>query len=59
MREVVPGVYIMEGLLVGNVYLLQSDRGATLIDSGTPVDVDASLLKCLGEEMTQPTYTAL
>jgi glyoxylase-like metal-dependent hydrolase (beta-lactamase superfamily II) len=40
MREVVPGVYIMEGLLVGNVYLLQSDRGATLIDSGTPADVD-------------------
>ena len=43
MKEIVSGVYMMERLLVANVYLLQSDSGATLIDSGTIIDADRIL----------------
>jgi glyoxylase-like metal-dependent hydrolase (beta-lactamase superfamily II) len=43
MKEIVPGVYMMERLLVANVYLLQSDNGAALIDSGTTMDADRIL----------------
>jgi len=40
MRKVVSNVYLMEGLRGGNVYLLVSDKGLTLVDSGLAVDVD-------------------
>lgn len=38
MRELVSGVYLMEGLLGANVYLLLSGNGLTLVDSGMAVD---------------------
>jgi glyoxylase-like metal-dependent hydrolase (beta-lactamase superfamily II) len=34
MRQVVPGVFQMEGLAVGNVYLVVSVEGLVLVDSG-------------------------
>ena len=36
MRQVVPGVYLVEGIRGAHVYLLTSDEGLTLIDSGMP-----------------------
>lgn len=40
MREVVLGVYLMEGLQASNVYLLTGDDGLTLVDAGLASDVD-------------------
>ena len=40
MRQVVSGVYLMEGLRGGNVYLLISSKGLTLVDSGLGGDAD-------------------
>lgn len=40
MKEVVSGVYILERLQGANVYLLQSENGATLVDSGIRPDAD-------------------
>lgn len=40
MREVVSNVYLMEGLRVGNVYLLVSGDELTLVDTGLLSDVD-------------------
>lgn len=40
MRKVVPDVYLMEGLRGANVYLLLSNDGLTLVDSGMAGDVD-------------------
>lgn len=34
MRQIVPDVYLMEGLLGSNVYLLVSTEGLTLVDTG-------------------------
>jgi glyoxylase-like metal-dependent hydrolase (beta-lactamase superfamily II) len=43
MRQVVPDVYLMEGLRGANVYLLVPDRHLTLIDTGLPGDADRIL----------------
>ena len=40
MREVVPQVYLMEGLRGANAYLLTSGGELTLIDGGLPGDAD-------------------
>ncbi len=40
MIEVVPGVYRMEKLLGAHAYLLLSDKGAVLVDSGIRADAD-------------------
>jgi glyoxylase-like metal-dependent hydrolase (beta-lactamase superfamily II) len=36
MKEIVPDVYLVEGLRSAHVYLLASEGGLTLIDTGTP-----------------------
>jgi glyoxylase-like metal-dependent hydrolase (beta-lactamase superfamily II) len=36
MRQVVPGVYLIEGLRASHAYLLVSEEGLTLVDSGNP-----------------------
>jgi glyoxylase-like metal-dependent hydrolase (beta-lactamase superfamily II) len=36
MRQVVPDVYLIEGLRASQVYLLISEGGLTLVDSGSP-----------------------
>ena len=36
MRQIVPGVYLVEGLRTAHVYLLASEDGLTLIDGATP-----------------------
>jgi len=43
MKEVVPGVFMMDGLLGANVYLLQSGNGTVLVDSGMHADIDKIL----------------
>ena len=43
MKEVIPGVFMMEGLLGANVYLLLSNKGAVLVDSGIRADADKIL----------------
>lgn len=40
MRQVVSDVYLMEGLRGSNVYLLVSNEGPTLVDSGLAGDAD-------------------
>lgn len=40
MRQVVSGVYLIEGLRVAHVYVLASEEGLALIDSGMPGEVD-------------------
>jgi glyoxylase-like metal-dependent hydrolase (beta-lactamase superfamily II) len=35
MRQVLPNIYLVEGLRVAHVYVLTSEEGLTLIDSGT------------------------
>jgi glyoxylase-like metal-dependent hydrolase (beta-lactamase superfamily II) len=36
MRQILPDIYLIEGLRVAHVYVLISEEGLTLIDSGTP-----------------------
>lgn len=36
MRQVVPDVYLIEGLRASHVYVLVSEGGLTLVDSGSP-----------------------
>jgi glyoxylase-like metal-dependent hydrolase (beta-lactamase superfamily II) len=36
MKEIVPHVYLVEGLRSAHVYLLNSEEGLTLVDAGTP-----------------------
>jgi glyoxylase-like metal-dependent hydrolase (beta-lactamase superfamily II) len=43
VREIVPDVYIMEDLRGANVYLLVSEEGLTLVDSGLPGDAERIL----------------
>jgi glyoxylase-like metal-dependent hydrolase (beta-lactamase superfamily II) len=40
MRQVLPNIYLVEGLRVAHVYVLTSEEGLTLIDSGTPGEAD-------------------
>jgi glyoxylase-like metal-dependent hydrolase (beta-lactamase superfamily II) len=40
MRQIVSDIYLMEGLRGANVYLLNSDRGLILVDSGLGSEVD-------------------
>lgn len=40
MRQVLPNVYLIEGLRAAHVYVLASDEGLTLIDGGTPGKTD-------------------
>ena len=40
MRQVLPDIYLIEGLHVAHVYVLASEDGLTLIDSGTPGEAD-------------------
>ena len=40
LRQVVSNVYSIEGLRGANVYLLVSDKGLTLVDSGLAADVE-------------------
>ena len=34
MRQVVPGVYTFDGLLMGRIYVLESTDGLILVDAG-------------------------
>ncbi len=43
MKTVVPGVFIMEGSRGAHVYLLQSDTGAVLVDTGIAADANKIL----------------
>ncbi len=38
MRQVVPNVYLIEGLRASNVYVLTSSEGFALVDTGSPGD---------------------
>ena len=40
MKQIVPDVYLVEGLRTANVYLLTSEKGLTLVDSGAGGDAD-------------------
>jgi glyoxylase-like metal-dependent hydrolase (beta-lactamase superfamily II) len=40
MHQIVPDVYLLDGLRMAHVYLLASDDGLTLIDAGTPGETD-------------------
>lgn len=40
MRQIVPDVYLIEGLRITQVYALISDEGLTLIDAGFPGEAD-------------------
>jgi glyoxylase-like metal-dependent hydrolase (beta-lactamase superfamily II) len=40
MRQVLPNIYLVEGLRAAHVYVLASEEGLTLIDSGTAGEVD-------------------
>lgn len=40
MRQVLPNIYLIEGLRVAHVCVLISEEGLTLIDSGTPGEAD-------------------
>ena len=40
MRQVVPNIYKLEGTRGANIYLLVSDKGLTLVDSGQAGDTD-------------------
>ena len=40
MRQVLPDIYLVEGLRVAHVYVLTSEAGLTLIDGGTPGEAD-------------------
>ena len=40
MRQVLPDIYLIEGLRVAHVYMLTSEEGLTLVDSGTPGEID-------------------
>jgi glyoxylase-like metal-dependent hydrolase (beta-lactamase superfamily II) len=40
MRQVLPDIYLLEGLRVAHVYVLVSEDGLTLIDSGMPGEAD-------------------
>lgn len=40
MRQIAPDVYLLEGLRGSNVYLLTSDKGLTLVDSGLTGEVN-------------------
>ncbi len=40
MKEIIRGVYLFERLQGANVYLVQSENGATLVDSGIRSDAD-------------------
>lgn len=49
MRQILPDIYLIEGLRTAHVYVLASDEGLTLIDSGTPGEVD-KIVKQIEEE---------
>ena len=55
MRQVVPDVYLFEGLRGANVYLLLSDGGLTLVDSGMDGNADpiATQLEEAGHSLSQ------
>jgi glyoxylase-like metal-dependent hydrolase (beta-lactamase superfamily II) len=38
MRQIVPDVYMIEGLRTSNVYVLTASEGLTLVDTGSPGD---------------------
>jgi glyoxylase-like metal-dependent hydrolase (beta-lactamase superfamily II) len=40
MRQVLSDIYLIEGLRVAHVYVLTSEEGLTLIDSGTPGEAE-------------------
>ncbi len=40
MREIIPGLYMLEGMRIGNVYLLVSGTDLTLVDSGLAGEAD-------------------
>ncbi len=47
MKEVIPGVFMMERLMGANVYLLLSNNGAVVVDSGVRSDADRILAQVL------------
>jgi glyoxylase-like metal-dependent hydrolase (beta-lactamase superfamily II) len=40
MRQLLPGIYLVEGLRAAHAYLLTSEDGHTLVDAGTPGEAD-------------------
>lgn len=40
MRQLLPGIYLVEGLRAAHAYLLISEDGHTLVDAGTPGEAD-------------------
>lgn len=55
MKQVVPDVYLMEGLRGANVYLLVSSEGLTLVDSGLAGQAERILeqLEAAGYELSE------
>jgi glyoxylase-like metal-dependent hydrolase (beta-lactamase superfamily II) len=40
VKEIVPGIHLVEGLRAAHAYLLISDEGQVLLDTGTPSEAD-------------------
>jgi glyoxylase-like metal-dependent hydrolase (beta-lactamase superfamily II) len=49
MRQVVPNIYMIDGLHGGNVYLITSSNELTLVDSGTHGEVERIADQIKGE----------
>ena len=52
MHQIVPDVYLLDGLRMANVFLLASDDGITLIDAGTSGEADRIV-----DQLAQGGYT--
>ncbi len=57
MKEVTPGVYMVEGMLGGNSYLLHSGDGAILVDCGLAADADRILSQVSQIGLTPPVHS--
>jgi glyoxylase-like metal-dependent hydrolase (beta-lactamase superfamily II) len=54
MKQIVPGIYTVEGLLIGRVYVIESADGLTVIDASLPNSVRKieSEIASLGRKLT-------
>ena len=54
LREIVPGIYAIEGLKTGRAYLVDDADGLTLIDTSSPGAADAIIKAC--DEVRRPAW---
>ncbi len=59
MREIIPDVYIMEGLRGANVYLLQSPDGAVAVDSGIRADAERIIAQVAQANAAPPNVSSI